>query len=365
MTLPAAIATTMVFTLSVSELQAQVVSPQEFAKTEAPSSIYRGLGSRSTSGWRYLQIHDDLKGKNATVREIAFRRDGARNTLYSSYEFNLTLILSTASKTAATITANFDANHGANKKVVASNQAVNMPATRARGVAADWQYRIKLRTPYVFSGANGGLCWEAQTSLFRGPATTVYFDAAWSRSTNPAMAGAAYGSGCYHTKQRLRATTSVRASVNYTSKLGSLSVSGNYHAPNSFAIVALGFSKTNFGAIPLPFVIPGSTRAYSGACSILASLDILFAGTTNASGTTSVNVPIPVDRQYGGVKLFMQLMSQDKDTPAAIDLVTANGYEVQFVAPYDLAPVSRSYANNSLAATGAVTKNYGIVTAIF
>lgn len=353
-------------TTATNDVLAQVVSPKGYEKTEAPSSIYRGFGSRSASGWRYMQVHDDLRGARATVREIAFRRDGLRTTSrYPSYEFNVTLIISTAKTDASTMATSFDANHGTNRQTVAVNQVIKMPATAPGRVADNWDYRIKLSSPYMFNGQSGGLCWEAQTNLFRGPSTTVYFDAAWSRSSNPQMAGTPFGEGCFHSQQRLRATCSASSSLNYSSKIGSLRVNGNYHRPNSLAIGIVGFSRTNFGAIPLPFTIPGSSTQYSGPCQLYTGFDLIFAGTTNSTGTTSTTVPIPVDAQYGGVKLFVQLMSQDPDTGAAIDLVTSNGYELQFVPPYDLPPISRCFSTSSLSATGSVTKNFGIVTAIF
>lgn len=343
----------------------QVVSPKHFAQVEGSSYVYRPFGSNNASGWRYQQVHDDLMGMKTTIRELAFRRDAPRTNRYSAYEFTVSVVLSTASKTAATMTSTFADNHGTNKKLVTVNRTVKMPATRPDTVAAPWVYRIKLDTPYAFDGTNGGLCWETQTSLFRGIVSTVYMDGASSASANPALAQTYFGQGCVHSSQVNPSAMTTSSSTNYSQKVGSIRVNGSYLARNSLAIGTIGFSRTNLGAIPLPLVIPGSQNAYSGACSIYASLDLVFAAATTSTGSASVTVPIPVDVQYGGAKLFVQLFSVDDQTSASLGLITSNAAEMQFVPPYVVAPISRVYASNTLAATGSLNRNYGLVTAAF
>lgn len=361
------ILTSLAALVAASSLSSQqAVSPKHFATVEANSWIYRPFGSNSNSGWRYQQIHDDMMGSKLTINEIAFRKDATQSPRTPAYELNVTIVMSTAAKTAATAVTTFAQNHGANRKIVTLNKLVKMPATFRDGVAAPWEYRIKLDAPYAFDGTNGGLCWEAQTSLFRGQSVTTYFDAASSSSTNPPMAFAYYGTGCYNSTQSRQATLTTSSSVNYTNKTGSIRVQGNYLTRNSLAIGTLGFSRTLFaGVLPLPLELPGSANSYSGPCTMYASLDLVFAATTSSTGYTTATVPIPVDVQYGGIKLYVQLLSTDPGSTAVIPFTTTNASEMQFVPPYKLPGCTRIYATNSLAQTGSLQRNYGLVTALF
>ncbi len=343
---------------------AQSVSPAEFKNVEAPTADYRPFGSNSTSGYRQVQIHDDLKSAKLTINELGFRRDG-RAGRYSAFEFTTSIIMSTASLTAASISATFDSNHGSNKVTVVTNKTFKWPAQAADRVAHDFAYRIKLDAPYAFDGTNGGLCWEAQASLFRNIATTVYFDFASASSTNPQMAVAVYGDGCVHSDQISAASLTTSSSMNWPAKTGTIRANCSNMARNSLAIGAIGFSRTSLGAIPLPFMIPGSAQAYSGACYFHASLDLVFATSTDVNRSGNITIPIPVDVQYAGAKLYVQMFSVDDSTPALIKFITTNGSEMQFVPPYTSPALSRVYATGSFTATGSVQKNYGQVTAIY
>lgn len=348
----------------ISASSAQVVSPTEFSTVEAPSYIYLPFGSNNSAGWRFAQIHDDLKGKKVTIREIGFRRDSTRSR-FPSFEFTVTMKMSTAASTASQIVAAFDSNHGPNKSTVVLNKVIKFPGTSPNGVAAPWDYRIKLDNPYAFDGTQSGLCWEAQVSLFRNMKTTVYFDAAYSQSANPPLAQAYFGEGCVHSTQLNAAGLTSTSSTNYTQKTGTVTFYGSNQAPNSLAIGAIGFSRTMLGALPLPFAIPGSASAYSGTCTLYSSLDVLFAAGTDANGSCNASIPIPVDVNFDGAKLFVQLMSQDPQSNAALNLITTNAVEMQFVKPFGAASVSHVYASNTLSSTGSLQKTYGHVLAIF
>ncbi|MCB9890075.1 MAG: hypothetical protein H6833_00325 [Planctomycetes bacterium] len=351
--------------LSASSLSAQTaVSPAEFAKTEAPTYDYRPFGSNNANGYRQIQIHDDLKGKKLTINELGFRRD-AREGRYSAFEFTTTIVCSTAAIDAPNISTTFDTNHGTNKKSVAISKTIKWPAQLSDDCASTWDYRIKFDSPYAFDGTNGGFCWEAQVALFRNIATTVYFDFANGSSTNPAMAQSYYGTGCVHSQQVNRANLTTSTSMNWAQKTGTVRVNFSYLGLNGLAIGAIGFNRDNFGPIPLPLLIPGSATAYSGPCSFYTTLDLLFATATSSTGAGNISIPIPADINYGGIKLFVQMMSVDDATPAAIKFITTNGAVLQYVPPYTAPAVSRVIASSSLAPTGSLQKNYGMVTAIF
>ena len=352
-------------TLLGAALPAQIaVSPKEFTKTEAPSSDTRPFGSASSTGYRFLQVHDDLKGKKFTVRELAWRRDGTRTGRSSAYQFTCSIVMSTAKTNSQSIDGTFDKNHGSNKKTVLTNRTIKWPASRSQGVARAWDFRIKLDTPYVFDGA-GSFCWESRSLLYRGLTGSLTLDYAWSSNTSPALASGSFGTGCYHSTQTTPANLTVSSSANYRTQTGSLRFFGRGLARNTLAIGAIGFSKTSLAGIPLPFTIPGSGRQYSGPCTFYTSLDIFFGAATTSSGTSSNTVPIPVDVKFAGIKLFSQLLSPDAATGTSIALITSNAAEFQFVAPYKKAPVSRVIASNTASLKGVATKTFGLVTAIF
>ncbi len=354
-----------VLALSSTAFSQVLVSPAINKTVEGPTYGSAAFGNNSSSGWRFQQVHDDLRGARATLRELALRRDASIATRYPTYEFNLDLILSTAATTSTTMQAGFDANHGSNRIAVISNKKIVMPATFSDGVAAPFVYRMKFDAPYAFDGGNNGLCWEARVSLMRGLTYTAYFDVAYWQNTSPALAQAYYGSGCTDSTQQTAAQLQASSSASWTQKTGSISLSGYYFARSSVAIAALGFSRSSYGALPLPFVLPGSATAYSGPCSVLASLDVVYATATDSNGYAALQIPIPVEQSFAGAKLFLQWLSEDKATSALIPLITSNAVEMQFVPPYGQTEIAYNVASSPLLSTGTVTGYTGYVVALY
>ena len=351
-----------VLALTVAGLNAQVVSPAENAVGEGSNRIYRPFGGSSTGGWRYMQIHDDLKGKKVTVNSVAFRRDGATTTNYMSFSVTVTMLMSTAKNDSQKMVSRFDDNHGGNKQTVITNKKFDFPTTIGGHIPAAWSYSMKLDRPYSFDGTNGGLCWEARTTLHTNLRTTVYFDAAWSSSTNPALAVVNYGSGCRHSTQVSNVTASGSSSMNWRGKTGTIWLYGRTLPRTTFAIASLGFSRTRSGPIPLPFTFPGTETGPSGPCKLLVSLDILTAIGTDANGNATLRFPIPLDPGFHGLVMRGQWLAIDRAIQGPLQFVTSNGVEYNFVKPYTTAPVSRSYNTNTFSQTGTVTKAYGLVT---
>lgn len=340
-------------------------SPAVNKNVEGSSYIYNAFGQSNSSGWRFQQVHDDLQGKQLTVRELGFRRDANYMNRFSAYDFTVQLILSTAATQSSTMSTTFDQNHGTNRSVVVTNKVINMPATVGDGVAQPFAYRMKFDTAYTFNGGSGGLCWEARISLQRNLITTTYFDAAYSQDANPPLAQAYFGQGCAHTSQTTVAQLQASSSCNYTSNTGLLYLNGYYLDRSGVALASIGFSRTAYGALPLPFVLPGTATAYSGPCSIYGSLDLIFATTSDANGYGTLTIPIPVDINYAGAKLFSQYLTEDKAASVPIKLVTSNAVELQYVPPFTRTPISCSVAGSPLSATGTVTQYYGYVTALY
>lgn len=359
---------TLVSAIALSCLAAATsaqVSPSYNERTEGNTYSNQPFGQDNANGWRFLQLHDDLKGKNQTIRGLAFRRDGTvSNTPYMAFSTRMTVICSTAATTVATLSNTFDANHGGNKQTVVSSQEFNFPPTLPGYLPAPFTYVINFQNPYAFNGTNGGLCWEVQITQQTNLVTTVYLDFQYSQSTNPQAETDTYGEGCIHSSRTTPLGATCSTSFNWTNKTGTLYLNGNNLPVNSLALGVIGFSRANYGPFPLPWTFPGSASQYSGPCNLYTSLDILLPGGSSTSGTAQVSLPIPLDAAtMNGLTLYGQYMSPDLLTKAAIKFTTSNGTIWNFVAPYTLAPGGYVLANTTFAATGtSMNKNYMYVT---
>lgn len=74
-------------------------------------------------------------------------------------------------------------------------------------------------------------------------------------------------------------------------------------APVAPAVVHIGFSKTAWGALALPFSM---TAFGAPGCSILASGDVTIGSTTSAFGTTQITIAIPNDPVLPGALFYNQ-----------------------------------------------------------
>jgi hypothetical protein len=86
---------------------------------------------------------------------------------------------------------------------------------------------------------------------------------------------------------------------------------------NTGAGLALGVSNRAWGAVPLPFAIPGSS------CFVNVSLDVQLAAPTNARGEALIVLPIPALPHLLGGGFFAQWLIADSFQPAGI--VTTRG----------------------------------------
>ena len=348
--------------LCLGSLQAQSIVDPAYAKgVEAVTGDYRPFGSVSSGGWRYLQIHDGLMGKKATINQLAWRRDVNRGR-YSAFSFRLTLILSTAKVSYDKIDTTFDNNHGTNKQTVVNFQEIKWPATAPSRTASPFEYVVKLSKPYAFDGTSGGLCWEAQVTNQQTIRTTVYFDAVSSSSTNPRMQTQVYGSGCYHSTEINPMSATGTSSMNWNGKTGTMYLDGRYLQRNNVAIGLFGFSRTQYAVFQLPFMFPGSQNGYSGACYLYTGLDLVIPTTANNSGNTRITFPVPATDALNGQRIYGQILSLDTNSSSAIPLTSTNGVEYQWVKPYGVPMMSRLYASNNFSTTGSKSVNYGLVT---
>ena len=100
-----------------------------------------------------------------------------------------------------------------------------------------------------------------------------------------------------------------------------LTVELNNARANSAALLLIGFSRTNWLLLPLPFDL---NPTWPG-CTLLVSADFLLQLLTSGSGTANVPLPVPLVPELIGHHLFFQYMTLD---PAATGGLTfTNGGE--------------------------------------
>lgn len=350
----------LLFVFICGSLPAQRTSPAHYARAEGTFADWQAFGGSSSVGWRYQQVHDDLSGKAATIRSLALRPD-ARGGRYTAYSLVVTLTLSTAAVTSATMKNSFTANHGSNRRVVIRSKRVQFPAHHTEAVADAFVYRIVFDQPYAFDG-KGPLCWEAVTTGDKGRRTTIYYDAAFASSSNPALATARFGSGCFHSANNQPARADGSSGPNWRAKVVNVILRGSWLAANQAALAVLGFSRTAFGAIQLPLVLPGSTTRYSGPCSLYVSPDFLFPVVANSLGSATVSVPVPSDpARVNGFKLRGQFFAPDRASGNPIPWIASNGVEWGWTAPFTKTPVSHVVARNAFATTGQLVRSAGYI----
>src|SRR5262245_1195959 len=112
-----ALASVALVAVSPATAQGLIVSPSVLAATPGPSSnAFPILGVASITSQRYLGIQDDMQGRVAVIRGVAFRPNEGAPT--SPVSFNLEMSISTAAFNAASASTTFDLNHGPDKRNV-------------------------------------------------------------------------------------------------------------------------------------------------------------------------------------------------------------------------------------------------------
>jgi hypothetical protein len=154
------------------------------------------------------------------------------------------------------------------------------------------------------------------------------------------------------------------SAMNWSGGTGQLTVTGASGPRSGFVVVVLGLRETTAfgGSVQLPFLIPGSGSAPSGACHLYTDVLLVGASTTTATGGSTTTFPVPATPDLNGMRTFAQIWAFD---PAAnpLGMVTSNGVNHNFVAPYPRVPLARIYASGSLGPIGGTASHYGLITA--
>ena len=346
--------------LSASALCAQqAVAPQHFTNASGFTSESGALGD-TRSPYRYLQVHDDMNGRPMTIHALSFRRDDQTTTAYAAWNVVLDVFLSTAATTATAMSTTFDANHGANKTQGLAFGIVSFPATSHGPIPRPFEFRVPLTTPFLWSGT-GGLCWEMRLQS-RSNTTTNLFDAVSGSSTNPSPPVTSLGRGCRATGYTgtQYVTLAGDSQPNWTGGAVNLTYTGSRMPPSSVAIMMFGTSPTSFFGVPLPFEIPDTAAAPSGACSVYNSMALAIPALTTSTGALSANLAVPATMEFNGGRVFAQAVAPDA-VANPVGVVTSNSIEQNLVANYTAVPVGKVELASSLGATGTRTNNSGKV----
>lgn len=346
-------------TLSLGVCSAQIVSPPHFANAEGPTYLAGPIGQNSTTGWRHLQVHDDLTGPPRTFNFLSIRRDPVGTLPYNAFSAQVTLILSHAATTSATVDTTFQNNHGAGMKTVVNNRVINFPSTAAGGAPAGFVYTIPFEQPFNYSGS-GSLCWELRTTSFSNYLTTYYFDAVTGASSSPALGIATYGFGCRHSSRQYPMAATGRSSMNWFGGAGTLYVDGSELPDGGPVTVLLGVSKTSLRGAPLPLLLPGSLTAPSGPCLLYTSAEFAI-GAVSSNTSATLTLAVPATPSLHAVHLFAQYIAIDPRAGHLTNVTLSNGVEYCFVAPFAAALTGSVYATNLFATTGTVQTSYGYV----
>lgn len=338
-------------------LAAQTVHPAPYARAEAADANALPLGWNSVP-YRVQQLHAGLP--TGTLRGLAWRIDAGQATDVAAFQAVVELSVSSAATPVSAPNRTFDANHGTDRVTVLPPGLVNFVAA-PRGLAPrPFLHNLVFTTPFVRTGT-GPLCWDLRVTN-RSTGSNFNYDSAVS-STNPAATVIPFGNGCKLFGAPGAMTIDASASMAWTAGNAVFRFSGSRLPVSSIVALSVGGSASNYGALPLPFELPGTTSAPSGTCTVYADSLVQVPVFTTASGTlvTNTNLSIGLHRSMNGASLYGQVFAPDAQANA-YGVVSSNAVQLHISAPFTNDQVSRVYVGGALTVTGTAQIGFGAVT---
>jgi hypothetical protein len=339
------------------------VSPAQFATTEGTGNSNLPFGF-AAAPMRYLQVHDGVAAQ--TVQGLAFRHD-TTGAVRPAFALTLDVWMSTAIGPAANASTNFDANHGLDKLQVVTSRVVNVPGNDPAQLPGAWLLDVPFDTgiTFPFAGNGASLCWEVHVTATTLAGAFVPFDAVLTQGStpgSPGMLGTRAHAGCLATGRTLpMAITPANSPVDWALGTATQVVNASQLLSGGIVVWISGSNTTQWGGAPLPSVLPTSTGAPSGTCTLYTDLVLLTAGVASAAGTAQLQLPFAVNAALHGYVLPTQLLGLDA-AANALGFTSSNLVLQQLVAPYPaLVGIRRVYATN-LGATGTVDGDSPLVT---
>jgi hypothetical protein len=338
------------------------VSPSHFTNAEGPSNNVFPFGHLIP--FRYVQVHDDVPVM--VVSRLSFRHDGTSSAsgtgvIHPAHAVTMDAWLSMAATTSATIVAAFDGNHGANKTQVVTGRQYNHPASIPAEIPQPFLLDYPLDVPFPFTG--GSLCWEAHVTARVPQSTSIPHDAVSmsSVSANPGLQVDTAFTGCISTGRTVPMRADGSSAMSWPVATGTLTVTVKDAQANGVILHVLGFRKTNWAGIPLPFLLPGSATAPSGPCHLYADVWVIQARQASATGDATLTLPVPATPDLNGLVAYSQVWGVDAQANP-IGITMSNLVIHGFTAPFTSVPIGRVFLIGGLGANGTRGLNYGLVT---
>ena len=322
--------------LAAAAAQTHVISPRGLDTVPGGNTTGYPWGYAATQQFRYQQIHDDMAGTPQVLLGMAVRRKET-GAAYPAISPTLQVDLSTAAVGSQSATSTFATNHGADRTVVMAARQVNFPAVNppAAGFTAPFTYVLMFDAPWFFGG-QGSLCWEVlMTANNYLSGATLNLDLA----QNNLARNQAYGQTCGGT-----------LTGSYAAPFLNQTLAGV--APNSLAILALGYDNRSYFSVPLPLDLTG---AGAPGCALYMAPVLFVTAPTSASGTARFALDV------SSLPLSAVIHSQAlvPDTSNALGLVFSNGL---YATPQMARTFMRNWTSNTAAATGSLQLIYTLVT---
>jgi hypothetical protein len=341
--------------LLAAVLPAQYVSSAHFTAAEGTSNNVYPFGSTATS-FRYLQIHDDVPAM--VITGLKFRHDSSSSgTVRPAYTLTLDAWISTATVASASASTTFDTNHGLDKIQCVTNRTISVPANDPSKLPGDFLLDIPFDPSVVFpfAGNPASVCWEVQVTAHTNGSIVPYDSVGSSTTTaaNPPLAATRGGVGCLATGQTQTMLVAPTATaMNWPSGTGNLTVNGTRLEPNGLIVWVNGIDRTQWNGIPLPVVVPTSTGAPSGTCTLYTDLFFLTVATASGTGTATLTLPLTVTPALHGFVVYTQVLGVDA-AANPFGFTLSNVAAQQLVAPHAMPqPSRRVYLQASLGPTG-------------
>lgn len=335
MTAPAVAA----LSLSTALASQSRVHPTHWAQAEGNHTIQKPFTNGRLVGgvgYRYLQILDGVPAMS--VRGLRLRRNGTDQSAFKAVSLTLEITASVAKASAASPWTTIDANHGSGKTLVRSLAVLNFPVTNARTplmLPSPFEYDVPFDKPFGFPGGNLALEFRV-TSRGNG---SIWFDACRGSNSDPNPLADSLGVGCKAAGETSRVSLSHGISHSWQKGTTSWSFSGNRLPPSGVVVLALGFDNANWGALPLPLTLPGTTNAPSGPCTLFISPDVTAAFPVQANGRFSQTFSLGLDARFHGLDVYAQLLAPDA-LANGFGWVVSNAVSRHWIAPWTAVPTS-------------------------
>jgi len=290
-----------------------VVLPNAYVSKMGNSNNIFGV---AWANQRYQQIYAGTQVGG--VRVFTSHALRMRNATYTGPSQTLEIKLSSTSKTPATLTTTFSSNITSAQTTVFKKKTYKYPNMVPNTNPKKFDIAFKWDKPFIWTAKKGQslLIEVINSSTTRGS----YFVDAASGDTNVARL---YATGTTATTGTKGSNFGLITKFGYTGSGSLVPVLANNGTPvlgKSFSVdlssaranTAAGFivggSNTKWGSVNLPLDL---TPLNAKGCKLLVAPDLITGVAVGASGTASINIPIPNQKSLIGVQWHNQFLVLD------------------------------------------------------